>query len=99
MRHMKTFLVVGLALALAGCESSPEKASLTGAQAITIAREKLPPLQTNSAYASTFNDGYWQIYVIPATEKAGIIDFSLATNVWHSIATVRDADGKFEVRQ
>jgi hypothetical protein len=96
---MKIYFILCLTLALAGCASSPEKASLTESQAIALAAPELPPLGTNSAYTATFADGYWEIYVMPAAEKAGVVDFSLATNVWRSVAIVRDTDSKVEVNR
>ena len=94
---MKTSFIVCLAFILVGCGTSPKKASLTAEQARTIAMEVLPPPPTNSVYSMTFADGYWQVAVVPVTKKDGRVDFSSATNILHSVATVRDSDGKVEV--
>jgi hypothetical protein len=94
---MKTSLIVCLALVLVGCGTSPKKASLTAEQATKIAMQALPPPPTNSAYSVSLAGGYWQVVVIPVSTKDGRVDFSSATNVLHSVATVRDSDGKVEV--
>ena len=94
---MKTSVIVCLALVLVGCGASPKRASLTATQAAKLAMRELPAPATNSGYVTLLAEGYWHVVVVPVTEQNGGFSFSEPTNLLHTVATVRDSDGKVEV--